>query len=128
MPRVLVVDDDESVCTATKIVLEASGFEAVAVTDGKSALEAMRSRQFDVVIVDLFMPGMNGLDVASAIRKATPHIPIVAVSGFMFAGSCPEMPNFQAIAAEAGACATLYKPFRPHQLLQVIRDAIGMTV
>jgi CheY-like chemotaxis protein len=73
------------------------------------------------------MPGMNGLEVASAIRKIRPSTPIIAASGFMFGGDCPEMPNFREIAAEAGATSALYKPFRPHQLLDAVRQAIGVS-
>jgi len=127
MTRILIIDDDEAVRSTTKIVLDASGFQTVAVADGKSGIEAVKSEEFDAVIVDLFMPGMNGLDVASAIRKLRPAMPIIAASGFMFGGDdCPEMPNFQEIAAEAGATVVLYKPFRPAQLLNAVRQAIGI--
>jgi CheY-like chemotaxis protein len=126
MPRILIIDDEKSVGITAKIVLDASGFEAVAVTDGKSGIEAVKQQAFDAVIVDLFMPGMNGLEVAAAIRKISPSTPIIAASGFMFGGDCPEMPNFREMAAEAGASAALYKPFRPQQLLDTVRQAIGV--
>jgi CheY-like chemotaxis protein len=126
MTRILIIDDDEAVRSTTKIILDAGGFQTLAVADGKSGIEAVKNAEFDAVIVDLFMPGMNGLDVASAIRKLRPDMPIIAASGFMFGGDCPEMPNFQEIAAEAGATVALYKPFRPKQLLDAVRQAIGI--
>jgi CheY-like chemotaxis protein len=52
-------------------------------------------------------------------------VPIITVSGFMFGGSCPEMPNFQAMAAEAGAISAVYKPFRPKELMQAVQNALG---
>jgi CheY-like chemotaxis protein len=127
MACILIVDDDEAVRDATKIMLEANGFDVVALADGKSGISAIKDRQFDLAIVDLFMPGMDGLATTKAIHRLNPVLPIISVSGFMFGGSCPEMPNFQAMAAEAGAISTLYKPFRPQQLIQAVRNAIGVT-
>ncbi|MGH6726825.1 MAG: response regulator [Pseudolabrys sp.] len=124
MASILIIDDDEAVRAATKILLEANGFEAVAVADGKSGVAAISQRPFDLVIVDLFMTGMNGLETTKAIREISPRVPIVAASGFMFGGSCPEMPDFGAMAVEAGATATLYKPFHPKEFLKTIRDAM----
>jgi CheY-like chemotaxis protein len=126
MARILIIDDDASVRSATMIALEASGFEVVAVADGKSGIGAVEEQQFDVVIVDLFMPGMDGLATTTAIRKISPHMPIITASGFMFGRACPEMPNFQAMAEEAGATAALYKPFRPKELLQAVQKAIDL--
>ena len=128
MASILIVDDDQAVRNATKIALEASGFDVVAVADGKSGLVKIAEQHFDVVIVDLFMPGMDGLETTRAIRKLSPHMPIIAASGFMFGGSCPEMPIFQEMAQEAGALHTLYKPFRPKDLLQAVQKALGATV
>lgn len=125
MTRILIIDDDDAVRAATKIVLDSKGFETVAVADGKSGIAAAKKSAFDAVIVDLFMPDMNGLDVAAAIREILPNMPIIAASGFMFGGKCPEMPQFQEMATEAGANAVLYKPFRPKELLQAVQKAIG---
>jgi CheY-like chemotaxis protein len=124
--RILVIDDDAAVRSATRIALEVNGFDVVAVGDGKSGIDAVAEQQFDVVIVDLFMPGMDGLATTTAIRKINPRMPIITASGFMFGGTCPEMPNFQAMAEEAGATAALYKPFRPKELLQAVQKAIDL--
>ncbi len=126
MACILIVDDDEVVRGAAKILLEANGHDVVAVADGKSGIEAVRRREFDAVIVDLFMPGMDGLATTREIRKFRPHVPIIAASGFMFGGDCPQMPHFQEMAQEAGAVLTLYKPYKPKELLETIRQAIGV--
>jgi CheY-like chemotaxis protein len=126
MARILIIDDDESVRTASKKILEANGFDAVAVADGVSGVNAIGRQHFDLVIVDLFMPGMNGLDTTKAIRKLNRLVPIIAASGFMFGRSCPEMPNFEVMVMEAGATSALYKPFRPKELVQAIEKAIGL--
>jgi CheY-like chemotaxis protein len=126
MACILIIDDDEAVRSATKIALDAFGFDVVAVADGKSGVAALKDRQIDVVIVDLFMPGMDGLETTKAIRKLSPHMPIITASGFMVGGKCPEMPLFHEIAEEAGAISTLYKPFRPNELLQAVQKALGV--
>jgi len=123
MRRVLIIDDDKSVGEATRIVLEAEGFDVVLAEDGRAGLKALEAGCFDLAIVDLFMPGMDGLATAKGLHEINPGLPIVAMSGFMFRGHCPPMPQFLSMAQEAGAHATLYKPFRPEELLHAIKVA-----
>jgi CheY-like chemotaxis protein len=124
MARILVIDDDEAVRGATVIMLEGRGFDVVAFENGKSGLDAVKAGAFDAVIVDLFMPGMDGLATTRAIHQLSPATPIIAVSGFLFRGRCPTMPDFQPMTMEAGAVAALYKPLRPDELVQAIADAV----
>ena len=124
MTRILLVDDDEAIREATTMMLESRGYDVVAAPDGKAAVEKIRTGPFDIVIVDLFMPGMDGLETTRAIRQCDPSVPVIAVSGFMLGDRLLEMPNFGSMAAEAGACATLYKPFRPDALLNAIAGAL----
>jgi len=125
MTSILIVDDDDAVRGATKILLDANGFEVVAVADGNAGVAAIKQRHFDVAIVDLFMKGIDGLETTRAMREQNPEMAIIAASGFMLRGvSCPEMPEFETMAREAGATATMYKPFRPKVLLQAIKDAL----
>jgi CheY-like chemotaxis protein len=126
MARILVIDDDAAVRHATLIMLEARGFDVVAVETGQLGLEAIKAGAFDAVIVDLFMPGMDGLATTRAIHQHSPATPIIAVSGFMFRDRCPTMPDFYPMAMEAGAVAALYKPLRPCEVLQAIGDAMGV--
>jgi CheY-like chemotaxis protein len=124
MTRILLIDDDEAVRRATSIMLEARGFDVVSVEGGRSGIEAIKSGRFDAVVVDLFMPEMDGLATTKAIHELSPATPIIAVSGFMFRGRCPSMPDFHPMATEAGAVATLYKPLRPNELVQAIEKAM----
>ncbi len=126
MARILVIDDDEAVLAATQIMLEGRGFEVVAVGGGKAGLAAAAISPFDAVIVDLFMPDMDGLETTRALHGLNPALPIIAVSGFMFGNRsrCPAMPNFHPMTTEAGAVAAVYKPFKPHELHRIIDDAI----
>jgi CheY-like chemotaxis protein len=125
MARILIIDDDDAVRKATGIVLETSGFDIVAVENGPAGVEAVKNWPFDAVIVDIFMPGMDGFATTRAIHRLSPATPIIAVSGFMFQGRCPTMPDFHPMATEAGAVATLYKPLRPNELVQALTEAIG---
>lgn len=125
MPRVLVIDDEAAVRKTVSIILAAKGFDVVEAESGRSGIEAIKAGAFDLVIVDLFMPDMDGLKTTEAIRLCCPAVPIITASGFMFGGPCPTMPNFDAMATEAGAVSTLYKPFRPAELLQAVYSALG---
>ena len=124
MTRVLVMDDDTQVRDATAMLLAAKGYDVVAVADGTSGVEAVKAARFDLVIVDLFMPGMDGLQTTRAIRALDASVPIIAVSGFMMGDWRLEMPNFDAMATEAGAYSTLYKPFQPAVLFQAMQEAL----
>ena len=125
MHHVLIIDDDHLVRAATKAVLNAKGYDVAVAANGPDGIEAARQTEFDVVIVDLFMPGMDGLKVIEAIRAANADVPMIAASGFMFGGECPTMPNFDSMAEEAGAGSTLYKPFRPDVLVNAVEKAIA---
>jgi CheY-like chemotaxis protein len=132
MARILIVDDEEAVLRATRILLEAKGFDVVTVCNGESAVEAVKGQSFDVAIVDLFLPGMDGLKTTETIRAINPSLPVIAASGFMFnrafGGTRPDMPQFDEMAKQAGAFATLYKPFRPADLLCALKAAMAATV
>jgi CheY-like chemotaxis protein len=128
MARVLVIDDDPLVRKTVDIILALHGFEVATAPDGRSGVDAVKAGAFDLVIVDLFMPGMDGLQTTAAIRRHCPAIPVIAASGFMFGESCPSMPNFDAMATEAGAVMTLYKPFRPAELLRAVNSVIHVAV
>ncbi len=124
MSRILLIDDDDAVREATEMLLDAKGFDVVSAANGVAGIEAVRNGSFDVAIVDLFMPGMDGLQATKTMRKQDPNLAVIAVSGFMMGDRLFEMPNFDAMAAEAGAFMTLYKPFRPEALLQAIDTAL----
>jgi CheY-like chemotaxis protein len=125
MPNILIIDDDRLAREATKTLLAKEGYTVVLAEDGKSGIKAAQSGKFDAAIVDVFMPDMNGLEVIEVLHQSNPRMPMIAASGFMFGDSCPQMPNFDVMAAEAGAISTLYKPFRPETLLQAVEKAIG---
>jgi CheY-like chemotaxis protein/anti-sigma regulatory factor (Ser/Thr protein kinase) len=78
---VLLVDDDERVRSVIHDMLEISGMDVVSVDGGEEALAALKSRKFDVVVTDLSMPGMSGIELAARVKKQNPTLPVVLMSG-----------------------------------------------
>jgi CheY-like chemotaxis protein len=115
---IVVAEDHDDIRYVLKRSLERAGHRVVAAADGASALEAIREHQPDLVVTDVDMPRMTGLDLCRAIRAddALRHIPIVVASGSLMPGDNQ--------AEDAGASATLLKPFVPAQLLALIAQLL----
>jgi two-component system, OmpR family, response regulator MtrA len=114
--RVLVVEDDRSVQEVAGMVLERAGFEVVAVDDGPSALEALEHRAFDVVVLDVMLPGMSGFEVCRRIRRET-AVPIVMLTARADADDV-------VTGLELGADDYLTKPFEPKVLAARVRAVL----
>jgi two-component system response regulator HydG len=117
-PRLLIVDDDRAILTLVGAVALAEGFEVTTTVDGTDALHQLRRRTADLVLVDLRMPGVSGLDVLRAIRALNPASQVVLMSGFATIDSAVE-------AVKLGATDYLTKPFdlqRLRLLLANVRD------
>jgi two-component system, OmpR family, response regulator MtrA len=112
-PRVLVVDDDSALAEMLGIVLRSDGFDPSFVSDGTSALSAFRETKPDVVLLDLMLPGMSGLDVCRAIRaeSGTPIIMLTAKSDTIDV----------VLGLESGADDYVVKPFKPKELVARMR-------
>src|SRR5262245_36710870 len=78
---VLAIDDDPMARDIYRFILEGAGFAVVLAGDGKAGLEALRKTKVDALILDIFMPGMTGLDVIEALEKEKIEVPILAISG-----------------------------------------------
>lgn len=120
MARIEVIDDDQAIRTTIKLLLEREGHEVVLAEDGRKGIEQFRTGQFDLLIVDIFMPGMDGLETIRNIHQMRPDIPIVVISGYAFRTALESVPDFLNMAMKFGAVSSLQKPFRPSQLLSVV--------
>jgi DNA-binding response OmpR family regulator len=116
--RVLVIDDDPSVRTAIQTILNRRVFDTVLAPDARAGIQSFVSYKFAVVIVDIFLSGMNGLETIVFIRRQAPKIPLIAMSGLRpLTGGGSDLLG---IAAEFGATVCLRKPFAPRHLLGAI--------
>jgi CheY-like chemotaxis protein len=113
--RVLLVEDDEDNRELMAEVLESSGCDVVSVSNGQDALARLGGGGIDVVVTDVGMPGMGGLDLAKAVRASVPHVAIVVVTGWA---------ERDDIAAARGkhVDAVLIKPVDPDALTQTVTD------
>lgn len=110
---VLVVDDDASLGEMLAIVLSQEGFDSEVVTRGDEALEAFERHQPDVVLLDLMLPGMDGIEVCRQIRQ-TSGVPIVMLTA---KGDTTDV----VVGLESGADDYVVKPFKPKELIARIR-------
>jgi DNA-binding NtrC family response regulator len=118
MARVLVVEDNELMRDGVVAALSARGHEVVAVAAGTAAIERFLARLPDVVVTDLQMPGLNGLDLLAELRKLDEHVPVVLMTAF---GSVETAVS----ALRQGAFDYVTKPFTPDELAVALERAIA---
>jgi DNA-binding response OmpR family regulator len=114
--RVLLVDDEEELVGTIQERLEMRGITAEAVTTGHEALEQIQRSPFDVVVVDLMMPGLGGMDVVKVIREKQPNTQVLLITGH--GSRQDEMADLVARGHRL-----LLKPFRIDRLIAMIREA-----
>lgn len=116
--KILVVDDDPQMCVFLSKLLQSNGFLVATADDGVEGLEKVQKEQFDLLLVDVWMPRMNGLELLARLRTQ-PSPPRAVV---MTAYDTPET-MLRAIKEQAYQYVT--KPFEPQALLEFVRDALG---
>jgi two-component system, chemotaxis family, CheB/CheR fusion protein len=116
-PRALVVDDAPDVTEMIAMFLQHAGYDAVMTFSAAEALEAARTEQFEVIVSDIGMPGMNGYDLAVALRALPGYqtVPLIAVTGF-------SMYDDRGRALASGFNAHMTKPINPMSLLDLIKS------
>jgi DNA-binding response OmpR family regulator len=126
MTRVLIVEDDPSVGAAIRRMLNREGYDVVYAPDADFGIRAFESSHFDLAIVDIFMPGVNGLRTITRFRQRAPSVPIIAMSGFKFRDSMKPDLDVLGLAAKAGAAVCLRKPFAPQQLIAAVHASLNL--
>jgi DNA-binding response OmpR family regulator len=120
MPTILIVDDDSMVRKLLLKVFQYENYTTLEASDGKSALRIFRDENIDVVITDIVMPDMEGIETISELRKIDPDVKIIAFSGGGSIG-----PNgYLKIAASMGARYTFQKPFDINELKEAVNKLL----
>ena len=117
MSRILVVDDDPSVLSAFEQMLSEQGHLVRVTTRGEEALEQLAKERPDLVIMDIRMPGMSGLDAVRRIRRMDPRLPVIIMTGFATTETAIE-------ATKLGAVDYHLKPIDPAEILRTIDTAL----
>jgi two-component system chemotaxis response regulator CheY len=116
--RILIVDDSSLARRNTRRILEAAGYEVLEAEDGMTALEQYFVEKPAVVVLDLVMKGMYGLEVLAKLKEMNPKACVIVVSADVQTSS-------KDLVAGAGATAFLNKPVQADQLLAAVADALG---
>ncbi|MBZ0263420.1 response regulator [bacterium] len=117
-PKILLIDDEEELVTTLVERLEIRGMEAEAVTNGHEGLERMHHGEFDVVVADLKMPGLSGLETIDILREKYPQVKIILITGHG-RGSDEELDQ-----KLEGVDNILMKPFDINTLVEKIREVL----
>jgi CheY-like chemotaxis protein len=121
MSCVLVIDDDENVLALMRTMLEREGYDVLDTPDGGKGMKLCRCRHVDLVITDIIMPDMEGLEVIMGLRREMPDVKIIAVSG----GGHIQPGDYLKLASVLGANTTLTKPFTRSELVNAVRELVG---
>jgi CheY-like chemotaxis protein len=119
--KVLVVDDEPDTRKTFRDLLESEGYEVREASTGEEALKSINGYRPDAILLDIMLPGCNGVDVARSLseRADTQHIPIVMITAL---SSFPV--GDRSLSEITGIKRFVFKPCRPTTLLQVVHDAI----
>lgn len=116
--KMLVVDDEAVIREGLRRILGEAGYQVESFAQGHLAIERMQTENFDLVISDVKMPGMSGIEVLKAIRVLQPQVPIIMITGYSTVDTAVE-------ALKNGAADYIAKPFVPEELLAKISQALN---
>ena len=124
LAKILIVDDDIAVQATIRLLLERAGHNVVVAGDGRKALTIFEAENFDLLFLDIIMPGMDGLETMRLIHQLQPLIPIIVISGRPIEPDPATGPDFLTMATRLGAVSSLQKPFKPAALLAAVTDCL----
>ena len=115
--RILVADDDAVIREGLRRILSAEGYEVKTVSNGRAALEHLEQDRYKLLVTDLKMPGMSGLQVLEAVRNCQPEIPVILITGYAAIDNAVE-------AMKNGATDYLAKPFSNDEIVDKVKNAL----
>ena len=111
--KILIVDDDEGMRKTLAGVLKIKGFNVDTAEDGYDALEMIKNTEFDVILMDIWMPGINGVETFIQVKEICPQIDVIMVTGYSVGDLVDK-------ALSEGAKGIIYKPFEIEDLVEKI--------
>jgi CheY-like chemotaxis protein len=124
MPRALVIDDKAYIRTTVSMILRAHGFDVTEADSGTAGLKQLEETNFDLAIVDIYMPGVDGVRVIKLIRERTPKLPVVAMSGAQLGSSGRTALDYFPMIPDLVGVPSIKKPFKPDQLMEIVKRAM----
>lgn len=121
MTTVLVIDDEEAVRSLLRQLLQRRGFAVIEARDGEEGLRCFHSQPVDLVICDLIMPRLNGVETILGLRRASPDVKIIAMSG----GGRSHAIELLKVAGDMGADHVLGKPFSIDQFMTIVAQCLS---
>jgi DNA-binding NtrC family response regulator len=112
--RVLIIDDEEVICRACKLILDEVEFECEHCRSGKAGLERALTREYDLILLDMKLKDMDGMEILAAVKQAKPGLHVVVITGYSTLGNTVK-------AMKLGASDYLSKPFSDDELIQAVR-------
>lgn len=122
MSRILVIDDEPAFRKMVRTFLEAEGHEVTEAGNGDDGIAKFRATGPDLIVTDILMPGLNGIEAILKIREEQPDMKIIAVSG---GTGGLAVTSFLTTAQEAGADRSLAKPFRRRELMETVEGLLA---
>jgi DNA-binding response OmpR family regulator len=116
-----LVEDDVSLLDMLRRTLERAGFTVITATEGNIALLRFKEAAVDAVVTDILLPGVDGFELIRRLKKESPRVPIVAMSGIS------DSPTFHQLAEKSGASIALSKPISRRQLVDALRNLLATT-
>lgn len=125
MARILLIDDDEALRVAISRSLTAAGHEVIEAAHGGPALARLAAGGIDLILTDLLMPEVEGMELLAAVRRRWPAVPVLVMSGGFTAGLFPgASADYLRMAQQLGAARTLAKPFDKAALLAAVEACL----
>jgi CheY-like chemotaxis protein len=122
MARILIIDDDRAVQATIRLLLERAGHSVVVASDGRNGIAIFETGEFDLLFLDIFMPGMDGFETMRVVHQQQPLVPIIVISGNPIASGSGA--DFLTMATRLGAVSSLQKPFKPAALLAAVAGCL----
>ena len=121
MPRILIIEDDDSLRKLLRVTLAGLGYQVAEARNGKDGIAQNQREPADVVLTDILMPEMAGMETIMRLRREQPGVKIIAMSG----GGHVSAVDYLKFAKKRGVAEVLVKPFTDQELAAAIQKALG---